>query len=85
MMMTEKTERIEWYEVAIINQREVIIKNLIKEKQELIREFLNDFQWYLAFEIHFIWIGMKAFTCRCKTNPAKFKNWMIKKWEMMLK
>ena len=50
-----------------------------------ISEFLNDFQWYLAFELHYSWIEFYPRKCICKTNPIAFKNWIIEKWEAMLK
>ena len=60
------------------NIQKLLDNCLKKQKQELIFEFLKDFQWYLAFEIHFDWVGY--IPCICKTNPIAFKNWIIKKW-----
>ena len=51
------------------------------EQKEHIVEFLNDFQWYYAFDLHYSWIEFHSQKCLCKTNPIAFKNWIVKKWE----
>ena len=45
----------------------------------LIKEFINDFEWYMAFDIHFKWVSHKG--CICKTDPIRFKNWILQKWQ----
>ena len=60
------------------NVQKLLDNCLKKLKKQLIEEFLRDFQWYLAFKTHYHWINE---SCICKTNPIKFENWMIKKWQ----